>query len=142
MTPEALQWVERFGRHLRHERRLSGHTSQAYDHELAALVAWCDAQRVDAHGAGEERAEAVGGELDPEQPPVADADAARRQQQLVAAIQREPVEHREDHRQRQPARIGAGQHRRDRAPVHERQHEAEQRRRRQHAEHGAAQDHG
>jgi integrase/recombinase XerC len=47
VTPEALQWVERFGRHLRHERRLSGHTSQAYDHELAALVAWCDAQRVD-----------------------------------------------------------------------------------------------
>jgi integrase/recombinase XerC len=47
VTPEALQWVERFGRHLRAERRLSGHTAVAYDHELEALVAWCDAQPLD-----------------------------------------------------------------------------------------------
>ena len=47
MTPDALRWVERFGRHLRAERNLSGHTAAAYDHELAALVAWCDAQRLD-----------------------------------------------------------------------------------------------
>ncbi|MCC6170922.1 MAG: tyrosine recombinase XerC [Gammaproteobacteria bacterium] len=47
MTPAALQWVERFGRHLRHERNLSGHTASGYDHELEALVGWCDAQRID-----------------------------------------------------------------------------------------------
>ena len=47
MTPEALQWVERFGRHLRSERNLSGHTAAAYDHELATLVAWCDAQHLE-----------------------------------------------------------------------------------------------
>ena len=47
MTPEALQWVERFGRHLRSERNLSKHTATAYDHELATLVAWCDAQQLD-----------------------------------------------------------------------------------------------
>lgn len=44
MTPDALQWVERFARHLRAERNLSGHTGSAYAHELEALVAWCDAQ--------------------------------------------------------------------------------------------------
>ena len=47
MTPAALQWVERFERHLRHERNLSGHTASGYDHELEALVAWCDTQRID-----------------------------------------------------------------------------------------------
>lgn len=44
MTPESLQWTLRFGRHLRLERRLSDHTASAYAHEIAALVAWCDAQ--------------------------------------------------------------------------------------------------
>ncbi|MEZ5488355.1 MAG: tyrosine recombinase XerC [Steroidobacteraceae bacterium] len=47
MTPAALQWIERFGRHLRHERNLSGHTASGYDHELEALVAWCDTQQLD-----------------------------------------------------------------------------------------------
>ncbi len=46
MTPESLHWVERFGRHLRLERRLSDHTADAYAHELGALVAWCDAQNL------------------------------------------------------------------------------------------------
>ncbi len=47
MTPGSLHWVERFGRHLSLERRLSAHTATAYAHELRALVAWCDAQGVD-----------------------------------------------------------------------------------------------
>ena len=47
MTPAALQWIERFGRHLRQERNLSGHTASGYDHELEALVAWCDTQQLD-----------------------------------------------------------------------------------------------
>ena len=44
MTPESLHWIERFGSHLRLERRLSEHTASAYAHELEAFVAWCDLQ--------------------------------------------------------------------------------------------------
>lgn len=47
MTPEALAWVERFGVHLGGERRLSLHTRENYLRELAALVAWCETQRID-----------------------------------------------------------------------------------------------
>ena len=42
MTPAALEWVARFRRHLSSERRLSGHTDQAYARDLAALVKYCD----------------------------------------------------------------------------------------------------
>jgi integrase/recombinase XerC len=42
MTPAALEWVTRFRRHLNSERRLSGHTDQAYARDLAALVKYCD----------------------------------------------------------------------------------------------------
>jgi len=42
MTPAALEWLERFRRHLATERRLSPHTGKAYARDLAALVAWCD----------------------------------------------------------------------------------------------------
>lgn len=44
MTPEALDWVARFRRHLSTERRLSPHTDAAYARDLAALVQFCDAQ--------------------------------------------------------------------------------------------------
>jgi integrase/recombinase XerC len=39
---EALQWLERFERHLATERRLSAHTLAAYRRDLAALAHWCD----------------------------------------------------------------------------------------------------
>lgn len=43
MTPLALQWLERFSRHLDSERRLSPHTVAAYRHDLRELRRWCDA---------------------------------------------------------------------------------------------------
>jgi integrase/recombinase XerC len=43
MTPPALQWLERFARHLGSERRLSPHTVAAYGRDLTALRRWCDA---------------------------------------------------------------------------------------------------
>jgi integrase/recombinase XerC len=39
---EALQWLERFERHLATERRLSAHTATAYRHDLKALRQWCE----------------------------------------------------------------------------------------------------
>jgi integrase/recombinase XerC len=41
MTPESLQWIERFERYVVSERRLSPHTLQAYRIDLAALQDWC-----------------------------------------------------------------------------------------------------
>jgi len=38
---EALQWLERFERHLSTERRLSAHTVAAYRHDLETLTQWC-----------------------------------------------------------------------------------------------------
>jgi len=46
MTPQALQWLTRFERHLVSERRLSGHTVSAYRHDLAVLQQWCDQQQL------------------------------------------------------------------------------------------------
>ena len=46
MTPEALDWVARFGVHLGAERRMSPHTRSGYLRELKALVGWCDRQSV------------------------------------------------------------------------------------------------
>jgi integrase/recombinase XerC len=46
MTPQALQWVERFERHLATERRLSPHTLAAYAREVAALCLWCEGERL------------------------------------------------------------------------------------------------
>ena len=42
MRAEALQWLERFERHLATERRLSVHTAAAYRHDLKALRQWCE----------------------------------------------------------------------------------------------------
>lgn len=44
MSPAALEWVARFGRHLATERRLSGHTAAGYAREIAALVRFADAR--------------------------------------------------------------------------------------------------
>lgn len=41
MQAEALQWLERFERHLSTERRLSAHTVAAYRHDLETLTQWC-----------------------------------------------------------------------------------------------------
>jgi integrase/recombinase XerC len=46
MTPAALEWVARFRRYLGSERRLSPHTDAAYARDLAALVRYCDRQRL------------------------------------------------------------------------------------------------
>ncbi|MFZ9708020.1 MAG: tyrosine recombinase XerC [Steroidobacteraceae bacterium] len=39
-------WIERFERHLRSERRLSAHTCDNYRRDLLALVDWCHEQKV------------------------------------------------------------------------------------------------
>jgi integrase/recombinase XerC len=47
MRASALDWVERFGRHLELERRVSPHTHSSYRLELASLVAFCDQSGVE-----------------------------------------------------------------------------------------------
>jgi integrase/recombinase XerC len=42
MTPAALEWLARFRRYLRSERRLSRHTDESYTRDLTALVRFCD----------------------------------------------------------------------------------------------------
>jgi integrase/recombinase XerC len=42
MTPAALDWVARFRRYMKTERRLSAHTDSNYARDLAALVKYCD----------------------------------------------------------------------------------------------------
>jgi integrase/recombinase XerC len=42
MTPAALEWLARFRRYLRSERRLSAHTDAGYARDLGALVKFCD----------------------------------------------------------------------------------------------------
>jgi integrase/recombinase XerC len=44
MTPAALDWVARFRRFLKSERRMSAHTDAAYARDLAALIRFCDAR--------------------------------------------------------------------------------------------------
>ena len=46
MEPTALDWIERFALHLRHERRLSPHTLDAYLRDLRHLVEFCDGQGI------------------------------------------------------------------------------------------------
>ncbi len=42
MTPQAVQWLARFERHLLTERHLSAHTVAAYRHDLQCLQRWCE----------------------------------------------------------------------------------------------------
>jgi len=46
MTPDALEWLTRFRRHLSTERRLSAHTDSNYARDLAALIRHCDSSGV------------------------------------------------------------------------------------------------
>lgn len=46
MSPSALEWITRFGAHLRAERRLSEHTCSNYLRDLHALLGWCETQRI------------------------------------------------------------------------------------------------
>jgi integrase/recombinase XerC len=47
MTPQALQWPERFLQHLQHERRLSPHTLESYHRDLSRLQEYCDSVAID-----------------------------------------------------------------------------------------------
>jgi integrase/recombinase XerC len=47
MKISALDWIERFSRHVVLERRVSPHTHSAYRLDLAALVAFCDRSGVE-----------------------------------------------------------------------------------------------
>jgi integrase/recombinase XerC len=46
MHIRAVEWVDRFQRYLATERRVSPHTASAYRLEIAALVAFCDDERL------------------------------------------------------------------------------------------------
>jgi integrase/recombinase XerC len=46
MTPVSLEWLARFRRYLRTERRLSAHTDSAYARDLGALVKFCDRHKI------------------------------------------------------------------------------------------------
>lgn len=46
MKPQALEWLQRFERHLATERRLSPHTVSGYARDLAALVEHCDREGI------------------------------------------------------------------------------------------------
>jgi len=48
MTPDALEWLQRFRRYVTTERRLSSHTDSNYARDLEALIAFCDEQKVDS----------------------------------------------------------------------------------------------
>ncbi len=47
MQEVALDWIEKFVRHLSHERRLSTHTCKNYQRDLNGLALWCDEQKVE-----------------------------------------------------------------------------------------------
>jgi integrase/recombinase XerC len=47
MQDTALDWIERYAQHLRHERRLSPHTLDNYLRDLRHLCEFCDRQGID-----------------------------------------------------------------------------------------------
>jgi integrase/recombinase XerC len=47
VTPAALEWITRFRRYLTSERRFSPHTDSNYARDLAALVAYCDSEKLE-----------------------------------------------------------------------------------------------
>jgi integrase/recombinase XerC len=46
VSPVALEWLTRFRRYLASERRLSAHTDESYARDLAALLKFCDRERI------------------------------------------------------------------------------------------------
>jgi integrase/recombinase XerC len=46
MSPGALEWMRRFRRYIRTERRLSPHTDKNYARDLHALVSYCDTHEI------------------------------------------------------------------------------------------------
>jgi integrase/recombinase XerC len=46
VSPVALEWLTRFRRYLTSERRLSAHTDESYARDLAALLKFCDRERI------------------------------------------------------------------------------------------------
>jgi integrase/recombinase XerC len=46
MTPAALEWLKRFRRYMTTERQLSAHTDSNYARDLAALVLFCDKEKL------------------------------------------------------------------------------------------------
>lgn len=47
MTPDSLEWLHAFRRYVTTERRLSPHTDSNYARDLAALVRFCDLEKLD-----------------------------------------------------------------------------------------------
>src|SRR5581483_704508 len=47
MNRQSLEWVDRFRRYLATERQVSPHTTAAYCLELAALVEFCDREKLE-----------------------------------------------------------------------------------------------
>lgn len=47
MTPEAIEWLSRFKRHMSTERRLSAHTDSNYTRDLSAFIVFCEKQHID-----------------------------------------------------------------------------------------------
>jgi integrase/recombinase XerC len=47
VTPAALEWITRFRQYLTSERRFSPHTDSNYARDLAALVAYCDREKLE-----------------------------------------------------------------------------------------------
>ncbi len=50
MNSQAQEWVYRYDRYLSTERRLSPHTVSGYGGDIAALVSFCDKQRIESWG--------------------------------------------------------------------------------------------
>jgi integrase/recombinase XerC len=46
VQPNEHEWIERFGSHLKHERRMSAHTLAAYLADIAQLALFCDARGI------------------------------------------------------------------------------------------------
>ena len=50
MKPAAVDWVDDFLHHLKHERRLSPQTQQSYQRDLRQVVAFCDQRGIEQWG--------------------------------------------------------------------------------------------
>jgi integrase/recombinase XerC len=50
MSPGESDWIERFAAHLKHERRMSGHTVVAYRRDLEGLRSFCERRKIEGWG--------------------------------------------------------------------------------------------